>query len=254
MAGIRSLVKHSTIYGMGSLLSKLLGFLLLPIYTRYLTPADYGILSLLFIMGSVADILVRVGLGSAIFREVIYRGSDESQVESTALYFLAAESALFFGIFLFLSPLVSRLIFGSPTYARWLSIIFASSLLGIADHIALAKLRIHQQSLLFATISVGKFLAGTLLNIYFIVILRWGVKGLVICSLAQAALSAGLSLVLIISDLKLTFSMPILRRMLSFGIPLVPNGLSPSLDELRGSLFLTTLLYHRRGRALLARV
>lgn len=238
MAGIRSLAKHSVIYGMGSLLTKLLGFLLLPIYTRYLTPADYGILALLFIMGSATDILVRLGFGPAIFREVIYRGSDERQVESTALYFLAGESALFLGIFMFFSPLISRLIFGVPTYAHLLTMIFASSLLGVVDHIALAKLRIHQRSFLFAAISVGKFLTGTLLNIYFIVILQWGVKGLVICSLVQAALSAALSLALIISDLKLTFSMPILRRILSFGIPHVPNGLSRLLMNYADRFFL----------------
>ena len=214
------------IYGLGSLLAKLLGFLLLPIYTRYLTPADYGILSLLVVTGSVADILIRVGFGSAIFREVIYRGTDESLVESTALYFLAGESALFLGAFIFLSPRLSWLIFGAPAYAHLLSLVFIGSLLDVLDVIAMAKLRIHERSLLYAIISVSKFLVGALLNIYFIVILRRGVEGLVISGLIQSALSAGVSLTLIISDLKPTFSIPILQRMLSFGIPLIPFGLS----------------------------
>ena len=219
-------MKHSTIYGMGGVLTRFLGFILLPMYTRYLTPTDYGILSLLFTTGSVADILVRLGFGPAIFREVIYRESDERQVESTALYFLIGESAIFLAIFLPFSPLLSRLIFGTPAYALWLSLILASSLLGIVDAIAMAKLRIRQRSSLYAILSVVMFLIGTLLNIYFVAILRWGVRGLVICSLVQAAISAAISLALLVSDLKPTFSMSILRRLLSFGIPLVPNGLS----------------------------
>jgi len=56
-------------------------------------------------------------------------------------------------------------------------------------------------------------------------VFRRGVEGLIIASLIQAALSAAISLVLIVSDLRLTFSTSILRRMLSFGMPLVPFGL-----------------------------
>jgi O-antigen/teichoic acid export membrane protein len=226
VAGARALAKHSMIYGMGSLLSRLLGFFLLPIYTRYLSPADYGILSLLVTTGSVTDILIRLGLGSGIFREVIYRRSDESQVESTALYFLAGESILLFSVFLLFSSPLSSLIFGSPIYARLLSFVFLSSLLDILNMIAMARLRIHERSFFYATISVGKFLMGALLNIYFVAVLRRGVEGLVVSSLIQAGLSAGFSLALIIPNLRPTFSVPILRRLLSFGLPLVPFGLS----------------------------
>ena len=90
---IKHLTKHSVVYGLGGTLNKLIGFFLLPIYTRLLTPADYGILSLLTVTSSLATIIAHLGLGSAMFREEIYVGSDERLVESTTLCFLLGESA-----------------------------------------------------------------------------------------------------------------------------------------------------------------
>jgi O-antigen/teichoic acid export membrane protein len=78
---------------------------------------------------------------------------------------------------------------------------------------------------------VSRFLVGIVLNRYFIVVLGRGVEGLITAGLIAAALFAAVSLILLSRDLCLTFSLAILRRMLSFGVPLVPVGLS--------SLFLT---------------
>ena len=44
---VRTAARHSLVYGFGALATKAIGFLMLPVYTRYLTPADYGILEIL---------------------------------------------------------------------------------------------------------------------------------------------------------------------------------------------------------------
>ena len=44
---VGQLIKHSGIYGLGTILSKSVGFLMIPIYTHYFVPADYGVLELL---------------------------------------------------------------------------------------------------------------------------------------------------------------------------------------------------------------
>jgi O-antigen/teichoic acid export membrane protein len=225
-AAIKQLGKHSIIYGLGGLVTSLLGFVLLPIYTRYLTPTDYGIFSLLLVTSSVAGIISQLGLGSALFREVIYRESDEKVVESTALYFLIFEATTFFAVLIVLSNQLSSLIFDTSRYASLLSLTFLTTLLGVFDVVTLAKLRIQGRSTLFAVLTVARFLVGFTLNVYFIMILRRGLEGLVIANLLRAALFAVASLTLLIRDLQPVFSAPILRRILSFGVPLVPFGIS----------------------------
>lgn len=223
---IKKLGKHSVIYGFGTLLSRLLGFILLPIYTRLLTPADYGVLSLLVITGTTAGIIAKLGLGSAIFREVIYKSSDERVVQSTALYFLVGESILYFSIVIIFSHHLSCLIFDSPDYTNLLRLIFLTSLLNSVNIIVMARLRIREQSLLYSVLSIANFMVGAILNIYFIVVLKRGIEGLVTAGLILAAIFAVVYLVLLLHDLRLTFSMQILRRLLNFGVPLVPFGLA----------------------------
>jgi O-antigen/teichoic acid export membrane protein len=225
-AAIKQLGKHSIIYGLGGLVTSLLGFVLLPIYTRYLTPADYGVFSLLLVTASVAGIISQLGLGSALFREVIYRESDENVVESTALYFLIFEATTFLAILIVFSSQLSSLIFNTSQYTSLLSLTFLTTLLGVFDVVTLAKLRIQGRSKLFAVLTIARFLVGFVLNVYFIVALRRGLEGLVIANLLRAALFAVVSLGILFRDLQPVFSVPILRRILSFGVPLVPFGIS----------------------------
>lgn len=223
---IKTLSKHSVIYGLGGVLNKLLAFVLLPIYTRYLTPADYGILSLLLVTGSVAFIIVQLGLGSALFREVIYCETDEKVATSTALYFLVVQAlVLFGGLVVFSSPL-SVLIFNTTTYAYLLRLVFLTGLFQVIGVIFMARLRIREQAALYSAFSVAWFLVGAGLNIYFIVILRQGVGGLITAGLIQAGLFAMIYLIFLIPDMRPVLAKPILRSMLLFGIPMVPAGLA----------------------------
>ena len=223
---IKTLSKQSVIYGLGGVLNKLLAFALLPVYTRYLTPEDYGILSLLLVTGSVAFIIAQLGLSSALFREVIYCESDEKVAASTALYFVIGESLVLFGVLAILSPKLSDLIFGSVAYARLLRLVFFTGLFQVIEILFMARLRIKERAALYSACSVARFLIGAGLNIYFIVVLRQGVAGLVMAGLIQAGLFAVIYLVLLIPDLRLVLSKPILRSMLLFGAPMVPAGLA----------------------------
>jgi len=235
---IKHLIKHSTIYGMGGVLNKFIGFFLLPIYTRLLTPADYGILSLLGVTSSLATIVAQLGLGTAIFREIIYEGSDEPSVESTTLYFLLGESALFFGVLIAISPEVSTLIFGTTDWAYLLRLAFLSDWVGVVEVVFNARLRARAQSSLYSLLTVARFTVGILLNLYYIAVLRRGVEGLIVAALISDALFAALYFILLARDLRRTFSLPILRRMLTFGIPLVPVGLSSLLLTMADRYFL----------------
>jgi len=223
---IKKLFKHSAVYGLGSVLNRLIGFILLPLYTRYLTPVDYGISSLLLITNSLAVIFAQWGIGSAIFREVIYYERDESEVESTALYFLIGEALLFFGLLILLSDQISNLVFGSDSQAYLLRLTFLTGFLQMIQVVFMARLRIREQSSLYSLISISRFVVGTGFNIYFVAVLQRGVAGLVMATLCTTALFAVVSLVVIVRHLKIVFSLPALRSMLRFGAPLIPGNIA----------------------------
>ena len=65
---LKRLGKHSAIYGLGGLVSRILAVLLLPLYTRYLSPSDYGEVETLIALTTVIGIVLRMGIPSAFFR------------------------------------------------------------------------------------------------------------------------------------------------------------------------------------------
>ena len=65
---LKRLGKHSAIYGLGGLVSRILAVLLLPLYTRYLSPSDYGKVETLIALTTVIGIVLRMGISSAFFR------------------------------------------------------------------------------------------------------------------------------------------------------------------------------------------
>ena len=67
-AQLRRLGKHSAIYGLGGLVSRIIAVLLLPVYTRYLSPSDYGTVETLIALATVIGIVLRMGITSAFFR------------------------------------------------------------------------------------------------------------------------------------------------------------------------------------------
>ena len=87
LSHFKKLGKHTLIYGSGLLISKAVGFFLIPLYTHYLTPEDYGILELLDLTAYIIGYLIGLGMTDAILR--FYHESESElekhQIISTAL-------------------------------------------------------------------------------------------------------------------------------------------------------------------------
>ncbi len=223
---VAQLGSQAMIYGLGYGLSRVVQFALLPVYTRYLTTEEYGILTLLLVTGSVAMVLMQAGMGSAMFREIILEGTDRRVVESTALLFLAAVAAFLFAAGYLLAPALSKAIFASADHTRVLRLVLLTAALSSGEAIVLARFRIEQRARLYAFLSFLRFLLGAGLAIYFLVILGRGVTGLVEATLITTAIFAVVYGVQLARGFRLAFSVSVLKRLLQFGGPLVPANVA----------------------------
>jgi len=84
---LKSLFKHTTIYGVGGLLGKMAGFLLIPFYTHYLSTREYGTLELLDLSLSLTGLILNVVVAAPLVRFFYdHENEDERRkVVSTAL-------------------------------------------------------------------------------------------------------------------------------------------------------------------------
>ena len=75
----RTLLGNTLIYGLGNYGVKLIGFLLIPLYTRYLSPSDYGVIALVAMYSQVMFVLMNLGQGFSLFRFYYDKDSDEAR-------------------------------------------------------------------------------------------------------------------------------------------------------------------------------
>src|ERR1019366_987872 len=89
---LHTAVRHSAIYGFGTVLAKVVGFAMLPFYTHYLKPVDYGVLEILDLSMSLFGMVFNMGIAASLLRYYAAAQSptDKQRVVSTAFLFTVA--------------------------------------------------------------------------------------------------------------------------------------------------------------------
>ena len=125
---IKKLTKHTSIYSLGNILSKAVGFFLIPFYTHYLTPADYGTLELLDLSTALVGLLLNMWMNASVVR-YYYEYDDEknrNEVVSTALISTASVAALVSACGMIWARGFSQLILKTPNYYQFIWLISAT--------------------------------------------------------------------------------------------------------------------------------
>jgi O-antigen/teichoic acid export membrane protein len=222
MSGLRSVGKHTLIYGMGMLASRLASFIMLPVYTRYLTPADYGVLELLTTTIDVIGLIASIGLAGGVFKHHAGLKTDAERHElfsTVALTTLATGAAVMVAGF-FAAPSLTRLVFDGEQPSYYFRIFFIIYFLQSFTNIGFLLIQAQERSQLFVTLSVGKLLAALSLNILFVVYLRMGVLGVLIGNVISTGILASGLAYYTFKRTGVAFSRARLRQLATFGAPI----------------------------------
>ncbi|MFO7891894.1 MAG: oligosaccharide flippase family protein [bacterium] len=214
------------IYAIATVLNRAVNIILLPIYTRYLTKVEYGTLEILVVSSNVLLIVMQFGLGSALFRNYLYKKNpNKKTLISTAYYTLAIISIIFSIILLTFSNNLSLLLFSSIKFTNALRSFILFSLFQTLTIIPMTKLRIEERSGKFALIAGANFLLVLLLNLLFIYHFNLGINGIAYANAIASLIFFIVYFIIINKDLILSFSFTELKDMFEFGIPLIPASL-----------------------------
>ena len=224
---LRTLASHSAVYGAADVFTNLVNFLLVPLYTTFLTASDYGVLALLILFGTVAKIVFRMGLDAGFFR-VHYDLPNEAErrrlAGTVAVFAAGAGGLLFLGVVL-AAPALTQVLFRSdPPPSSWVTLVAADVFLGCLAFVPLNLLRIQGRPGLFSAFSMGRHTFNIALKVV-LVMTGWGVAG-VLWSDAIATGLLSLSLLpVLLRHASLAFSPALLKEALGFGLPKVPHGI-----------------------------
>lgn len=228
-SALKNIIKHSAVYAAGSFLSSATGFLLIPIYTRYLLPADYGMLEILNVSIQVLTIFCLLGVTNGMDKAFLKDANTEEIRKitvTTATVFVLLSSVAILGVCVFFAKKLSALLFGDTRFSFWFAIVFATSFIRLNSHTPLRLLRAELKSVRYAAIEFTGFVVTIGFTIYFVVVRRLGVVGVLYGDLIGSSTVLLGSLVFLRKYLVRHFSPAILKQMLRFGVPLVPAMLA----------------------------
>jgi O-antigen/teichoic acid export membrane protein len=223
---IKHLFKHSAIYGLANILGKAVGFLMIPVYTRFISPEDYGVLEILDVSINIIGLFIGMGISNAVIRffhlyedEILKRRVISSAV--LLMFLLGGLTALCGWYF---APFLSRILFQND-YVFFIRLIVITFAFNTILEIPLSYIRAMEQSAFFGVIAIGRLILGLSLNIYFVVLLEKGIAGILYSGIITSIIFTCFLVISTLYRVGMTFDYQISRQMLTFGAPLIFNRL-----------------------------
>lgn len=219
----KKLSKHSTIYTIGTLLSRAAAFLLIPLYTHILSPSDYGTLEIFYVTSTVLQTFLGMMIAHAALR---FYFEYEEQRERNAV--ISTSFLATFGISLVTAVVLwqyvsyfSVLIFQTAVYGVFFKLIFSIIILEISKEVCLAFFRAREYSVLFISVSLLQLLSQIGLNLYFVVILRKGIFGILLGNMLSTTIVWVFITAITVKMCGLAFHMNKLKEMFYYSYPFV---------------------------------
>ena len=223
------LTKHTMIYGTGIVISKAVSFIMLPIYTRYLTPADYGVIELLTMTIDIIAITAGMGLDATVFKYYSeYENAEEKEeIISTAAIMMIIVGSVTSTLGIIFADKLSQLVFSQVDNAYYFRLLFLINFLQSSIVIiSVMFIRAMQKSKLFVLISLIKLVIQVSLNIYFLVILGMGISGILYSTLLSDLIIGLYLSIYTFRRIGFRFSISKSKKMIKFGYPFIFVSLS----------------------------
>ena len=235
----KQLMKNTIIIAIGKLSTQIISYLLLPLYTSQLDPSEYGNYDFICTLSVFLCPIITLLMEESMFRYLIDADSKVQRkkiITQTIIY-------TFFGTVLF--TIIAALIMGfgtdyTPMYiTAIITFVISNILIGLSNALSrgLGKIKLY---------SVSNFILGIstiILNIVFILALNAGAEGLLWSNTIANALTA----IIILVILKLPkyigkINKPLMKDMIKYSIPLVPNSISWSIINMSDRIILTQMV------------
>ncbi len=225
---VKVIARHSSIYGLANIMDRIVTFIMIPVYTRYLTPADYGILELVYMTTSVIALVVGMGIEAAVSRFYFdYEDQEKrNRVISTAFLGYGGMAIVLSLMFLPFSEFMARHILDSAALSSYFVVALLTLGAEMILPISFAYFRIRQKSFTLMIFQVSKTALALGLNIYFVVFAGMGVYGILVATLIASGLFAVIMTAYVLRQTGTGTDLKLLRQMIKFGLPLIPSNLS----------------------------
>ena len=227
---LKSVSKDSIIYGIGNVATKIVGFLLIPIYTNseYLSISDFGVLSILDISIQVLVAIMGLSLYQGFIRWYwdIKDVTERKKLFFSTLITVSVFSILAGFILALFSENISQLLFQTTEYSRALVLVIINGVLMTIQALPNSSMRIQGQSKLYTSLSVVKFTSNLLLTVYFVVFLKRGIEGIFEAQIIGSILYFIIASPHIFKNSIISYKLKTTKELLVYSYPLIFASMS----------------------------
>ena len=239
---IKRTLKHTSIYGTGAIASKLIGIILLPLYTKHISLHDFGVFGMFEIILQLLPI-IGLGLPVALQRWLGLKEyfSKRGKILFTCLVFYILYPLILFPIFIFLATNFSQLLF-SENHDIVFYVIFVSVYFQLLSKISTILLRMDERSVYFTISNILKITVQLSTIVYFITIKNLGFISIFYGELISTIFLFLATIPYLIKNLKFGFEWNELKSMIRLGIPTISHGYARQLISFTNRYFLVFLI------------
>ncbi len=238
------LLSDAATYGASSATMQVVGFLLLPLYTRHLSPEDYGVIAMLAMTNLLFGAIANLGIQNAIFRN--FNRTDDPQrrrdVLSTGLLSVTISSVLFFALCWPFAGFIGDALVGDLSRPDYVLISLATGAMATVGNVPFAVLRALRRVKMAGALNILKVAVTAGVTIVLVVYLKMGVLGVLWANLISELILLVIKLAITFQSYQLRMDMGVLREMLAYGLPYVPNGLQATALHYFGQYVLAHML------------
>ena len=225
---LKAFLKDSAIYAVPAIISRGLSLFLVPLYTRVLSPADYGSLDLFTIFASIINLTITLEVSQGVARfYAAEQNLDRKVLYASSAFWFTLTCYTGFAVLMFLfTDSLAQLIMGQPdleaAFQLGIFYIWVSGLFYLIQN----QFRWELRSKDYAIISLLMSFLTAGVSVWLAYGLRWGLEGLLIGMLVGCLVGTGVGLGRLRNRFRFRFDGALLREMLAFSTPLVFSGIA----------------------------
>ncbi|MDC8001663.1 oligosaccharide flippase family protein [Aequorivita todarodis] len=254
MSVFKKLFKQTFIYGLATVLPRVLAVILVPLYTTVMLPEEYGVYATLMAYLILGNVLLSYGMETAFFRFITKDSKQQKIVQSTTLTSITVSTFLFLGITLLFTNQIATVSEFQPEYITYGLLILALDALVV---LPFAWFRVNERPMRYAVIKIFNVVINLAFNLFFLLLLPklaenssfwnslWFPENKVAyVFIANLIASAVTLLVLLPLYVKIGFGFnkTIWKQMMKYAIPVLIAGIAFSVNEAFDRILLKYLL------------
>ncbi len=250
----KKLFKQTFIYGLATVLPRVLAVILVPLYTTVMLPEEYGVYATLMAYLILGNVLLSYGMETAFFRFITKDSKQQKIVQSTTLTSITVSTFLFLGITVLFTNQIATVAEFKPEYVTYGLLILALDALVV---LPFAWFRVNERPMRYAVVKIFNVVVNLAFNLFFLLLLPklavnssfwdslWFPENKVAYVFVANLIASAVTLLVLLPlyvKIGFGFNKTIWKQMMKYAIPVLIAGIAFSVNEAFDRILLKYLL------------